>query len=98
MSSSFKPEIIDQVEAIISSGKVYSSENGGLKPAFSVRDYGNIQPAYAKIKESPVHSSEPFAMSGYRSYAFFKASNNSPYVVEMHMGELGRVFKVKDLF
>lgn len=95
MSSSFKPEIITEVEAVIAAGAFY---NGGLMPSFSVRDYRNIKPAYAVIKDAPVHSSEPFAMSAYRSYAFFKSSNNNSYVVEIHMGELGRVFKVGDLF
>jgi hypothetical protein len=95
MSSSFKPEIINQIEAVISAGEFY---NGGLMPAFSVRDYEYVKPAYSKIKNAPVHSSEPFAMSGYRSYAFFKSSNDNSYVVEIHKGELGRVFKVGDLF
>lgn len=88
-------DFINQVEEKISNNAFY---NGGLTPAFNVRDLSTVDHHYCAIKNAAAHTEEPFAYMGVRAYSFFKSSNDNIYVVERYMGQLGRVFKVTNLF
>lgn len=89
-------EFIAKVESIIAENKF--SRRNGFGPHFNINDTENAVKIYQKMKGDKIHTEKGFSFMGIRGYSFFKATNETIYVVERYVGDAERVFMVEELF